>query len=132
MAVYPNATINEGSAGSFIATGAVALYDRLKFVAPASGDGKATVSVAGIAERGDCVAMCPGADGDLIQVRFLNAPGEQFGKATEVIAVGGDVYTAANGDYSTTAGGGALKVGKATSAGAAAEIFTWIPFIPAA
>lgn len=129
---YPNCTINEGGFGTFQATGAINIYDRCKFTTPADADGKAKISVAAIGERGDVIAMQPIADGAFGTVRFLNAQGEQFGNATEAIAVGGDVYTAANGDFSTTSGGGALLVGRATSAAAALGPFTWIPKIPAA
>jgi hypothetical protein len=131
---YVNATINEGGFGSFIATEAITLYQRVKFVttALAAGDGKVGLAVAGIAERGDAIAMQPIASGDFGTVRFLNAQGEQFGQATEAIALGGAVYTDALGNFSTTAGGGALLVGVATSAGYALGPFTWIPKIPAA
>lgn len=129
---YPNVTINEGGFGSFQASEAISIYQRCKFVAPASGDGKPQLAVAAIGERGDCIAMQPIASGAVGTVRFLNAQGEQFGLAVEAIAVGGDVYTAALGKYSTSSGGGALLVGRATCAAATGGAFSWIPKTPAA
>jgi hypothetical protein len=95
---YVNATINEGGFGSFIATEAITLYQRVKFVttALAAGDGKVGLAVAGATERGDAIAMQPIDSGAFGTVRFLNAQGEQFGQATEAIALGGAVYTDAS------------------------------------
>lgn len=131
---YVNATINEGGFGSFIATEAITLYQRVKFVttALAAGDGKVGLAVCGATEVGDAIAMQPIDSGAYGTVRFLNAQGEQFGNATEAIALGGAVYTEASGAFSTTSAGGNKLVGVATSAGYASGPFTWIPKVPAA
>lgn len=60
-------------------------------------------------------------------VRLLNAPGTQIGTASEAIAVGDPVYSAAAGKISKTAGGGALLLGVATSAASGdGGLFTFI------
>ncbi len=129
---YPNCTINDGGYGTFLATETINLYDRVKFVAPASPDGKPSISIAGITERGDAIAMQPIASGEYGTVRFLNAQGEQFGNSVGTIAVGGSVYTEAAGDFGGTSHDSNLKVGVATSAGADGGPFSWIPLVPAA
>lgn len=129
---YVNATINEGSYGSFLANEAIALYQRLKFITGASADGKPSLAVCANTERGDCIAMQPIASGAYGTVRFLNAPGEQFGNSSGTIALGGDVYTDTLGAFSAVTSGGNLKVGRATTAGFDGGPFTWIPLIPAA
>lgn len=129
---YVNATINEGSYGSFLANEAITLYQRLKFVAGSSPDGKPSLAVCANTERGDCIAMQPIASGAYGTVRFLNAPGEQFGQSAGSIALGGSVYTDALGTFSATTSGGNLKVGVATTAGYDGGPFTWIPLVPAA
>lgn len=129
---YPNATINDGSYGTFLASGAINLYDRVKFVTGSSPDGKPSIAVAGITERGDAIAMQPIADGEYGTVKFLNSPGEQFGNSVGSIALGGVVYTEANGDFGGTSHDSNLAVGVCTSAGYDGGPFTWIPRIPAA
>lgn len=129
---YPNCTINEGGYGSFLASEDIDLYQRVKFVTGSSADGKPSLAVAAIGERGDAIAMQPIASGKQGTVRFLNAQGEQFGLASGTIALGATVYTAADGAFSAASGGGALAVGVATVAGADGGPFTWIPRIPAA
>lgn len=129
---YPNATINDGGYGTFLASGAINLYDRVKFVTGTSPDGKVSVAVAGITERGDAIAMQPIADGEYGVVRFLNSQGEQFGNCNGTIAQGGAVWTDALGHYKAATGSSAVLVGVATSAGADGGPFTWIPLIPAA
>lgn len=114
---YPNKTINELGFGSYQAAAAITIYQRVKFVTPASTDGKAKIDVAAIGDHADAVAMTAIASGDWGPVRFLNSPGEQFGICVGNIAVGGAVYTAATGYVSAVTGGGALLVGKATCAG---------------
>lgn len=134
---YPNATINEGGFGSFYnETGStIALYTRCKFVSGTSPDGKPSLAVCANSERGDVIAMADIPTATYGQVRFLNAQGEQFGivvAGAGGIALAGDVYTDANGQFSSNSGGGNLKVGKATIAGADTCPFTWIPLTPAA
>lgn len=60
-------------------------------------------------------------------VRLLNAPGTQIGVASEAIAIGDPVYSAAAGKISKTAGGGAVLMGVATSVASGDGIpFTFI------
>lgn len=131
---YVNCTINEGGFGSFLASEAISIYQRVKFVTGASADGKPSLAVAAITERGDAIAMQPIASGAYGTVRFLNAQGEQYGLcvAGQTIALGGDVYTAATGQYGSSSAGGALLVGRATSVAYSGGVFTWIPKVPAA
>lgn len=129
---YPNCTINEGGYGTFLASEAISLYQRVKFVTGSSVDGKPSLAVCAIGERGDAIAMQPIASAAYGTVRFLNAQGEQFGLASGTIALGATVYTAATGKFATASGGGALAVGVATTAGYDGGPFTWIPRIPAA
>ena len=129
---YVNATINEGGYGSFLASEAISIYQRVKFVTGSSPDGKPSLAVCAIGERGNAIAMQPISSGLNGTVRFLNAQGEQFGNASGTIALGATVYTAASGAYSSTSGGGALAVGVATTAGYDGGPFTWIPNVPAA
>ncbi len=129
---YPNCTINQGGEGTFLASAAITLYQRCKFVTGSSADGKPSLAVAGVTERGDCIAMQPIASGEFGTVRFLNAQGEQFGNSNGSIALGGDVYTDALGAFKGAAGSSAVIVGTATSAGYDGGPFTWIPKIPAA
>lgn len=129
---YPNLTINEGSFGTFLASADIALYQRLKFVTGASADGKPSLAVASHTERGDAVAMQPIASGAYGTVRFLNAPGEQFGNSNGTIALGGDVFTDDLGAYAGVQPSGGLLVGRCTSAGFDGGAFTFIPKIPAA
>lgn len=129
---YPNATINDGGYGTFLASEAITLYQRLKFVTGSSADGKPSLAVAGITDRGDAIAMQPIASGEYGTVRFLNAQGEQFGNANGTIALGGDVWTDALGAFKAATGSSAVLVGRATTAGYDGGPFTWIPLVPAA
>lgn len=129
---YPNCTLNEGGYGTFLASEAITLYQRVKFVTGSSGDGKPSLAVAGVTERGDAIAMQPIASGAYGTVRFLNAQGEQFGIASGTIALGGTVRTAAAGAFRTDSASSNVVVGVATSAGYDGGPFTWIPLIPAA
>lgn len=129
---YPNATINDGSYGTFLASEAVTLYQRLKFVTGSSPDGKPSLAVCGVTERGDCIAMQPIASGEYGTVKFLNSPGEQFGQAIGTIALGGAVYSDVTGFFSGASHDSNVIVGVCTSAGYDGGPFTWIPRIPAA
>lgn len=129
---YPNCTINDGSYGTFLAANAISLYQRCKFVTPASGDGKPSIDVCGVTERGNVIAMQPIAQGEYGTVRFLNAPGEQFGLAIGTIAVADAVYTDVTGKFSNASHDSNVIVGKCTSAGYDGGPFTWTPQISAA
>jgi hypothetical protein len=123
---YPNCTINDASYGTFLANEAITLYQRLKFITGSSGDGKPSLAVCGVTEKGDCIAMQPIASGDYGTVRFLNAPGEQFGQSIGTIALGGDVYTDVTGFFSGASHDSNVLIGRCTSAGADGGPFTWI------
>lgn len=136
---YPNTTINEGGFGSFqsdtAANVTIGIYIRVKFSTnknTLSADGKPTLLVAAIGDRGVAVAMQPIAAALTGTVRFLNAEGEQKGIASGSIPVGSAVYTAAAGKFSVVTTGGALFVGYATTDGFDGGPFTWMPAIPAA
>ncbi len=129
---YPNATINDGSYGTFLAAAAITLYQRVKFVAPASPDGKPSIDVCGVTERGDGIAMQPIASGEYGVIKFLVSPGEQFGQAIGTIAVGGAVYSDVTGFFSGASHDSNVLIGVATSAGADGGPFTWIPRVAAA
>jgi hypothetical protein len=129
---YVNATINESGWGTFLASADITLYQRLKFVTGSSVDGKPSLAVAAHTERGDAIAMQPIASGNYGSVRFLNAPGEQFGNANGTIALGADVFTDDLGAFNAVQPSGGLLVGRATSAGFDGGPFTWVTKIPAA
>lgn len=132
---YPNHTINEGGSnfGSYQATAAdIAIYLRVKFVTPASVDGKAKISVCDIGDHADGVTMVPVTSGLWGSIKFLNGGGEQYGVCVGTIAVGGAVYSAAAGKVSAVTGGGALLVGKATCAGYDGGVITYAVNTPIA
>lgn len=124
---YTNKTINEGAGnfGSYQAAAAFAIYLRGKFVTPASADGKAKIDLAGVTETTDVVAMTPIASGAWGTVRFANSGGEQFGVCSGTIAIGALVYAAASGKVSADSSGGALLLGRATSAGFDGGVITY-------
>lgn len=129
---YVNATINEGSRGSFQVdvTGALSLYQRVKFstvASPGDNSGKPTLIASGATDRAIAVVMQPGAVGAFINVRFLNAEGEQVGIASGGITLGALVYQGAAGVLTATAGGGALVAGVATTPGFDGGAFTYMP-----
>jgi hypothetical protein len=124
---YPNKSINEGGFGSYLAAAALAIYLRVKFVAPAGADGKASLDVAAIGDTADAVTLAPIASGAYGPVKFLNAPGETYGVCVGTIAVGGAVYSAAAGKVSAVSTGGAILIGKATCAGYDGGVITYAP-----
>lgn len=128
---YVNTSINQGGEGTFLASTAISLYQRLTFVTGTSGDGKPSLAVATNLDRAVAVAMQPIASGAYGTVRFLNAPGEQFGLASGTIALGATVYAAAAGKLSTVATSSNI-VGIATSAGFDGGPFTYIQHVAAA
>lgn len=120
-----NKTINQGGEGTYLASAAISLYQRVKFVTGSSPDGKPSLAVAGNLDRAVGVAMQPIASGAYGQIRFLNAPGEQFGIASGAIALGATIYAAASGAVSTTSTSSNL-VGIATSVGTDTNVVTYI------
>lgn len=125
---YPNCTINEGTNGSFLASEAIGLYDRVKFVTGSSPDGKPSLALAGATDRAIGVAMQPIASGAYGTIRFLNAPGEQFGNCVGTVALAALIYAAASGDVSGSSAGGALLIGQATTAGYDGGPITYMQF----
>jgi hypothetical protein len=85
-------------------------------------------AIAGIAVLGVGTAINGAALGANCPVALFNNGQTHIGQATEAIAVGDTVYTAAAGQYSKTAGGGAIVAGIArTAAGAANDQFEFVP-----
>lgn len=85
-------------------------------------------AISGISVRGLGHAAEGIASGARGPVRLINCGGELTGIASEAIAVGDTVYSAASGKMSKTSGGGAVAMGTASSAaGADGDQFTYIP-----
>jgi hypothetical protein len=85
--------------------------------------GKATI--AGITVTGIGITTDGAAADGYVGVRLWSAP-THVGQCSEAIAVGDTVYTAANGRFSKTSGGGALQMGIAlTATSNAGELFTF-------
>lgn len=126
---YVNATIDEGSNGTFqndtAAAVAIPLYSRVKFSSnkDTSRAAKPTIILATASDRGVGVAMQPIAVGSFGVIRFLNAPGEQYGVPTGTIAAGALVYTAAAGQIAPS---GTVVAGYATTDGFAGGPFTYM------
>ena len=86
-----------------------------------------TIAVAAIGVSGVGITKHAYAASGTGVVRLLNASGTQIGTASEAIAIGDPVYSAALGKISKTAGGGAVLLGVATSVAAAdGNLFTFI------
>ena len=134
---YVNKTINDGPYGSFMEDpngSAIGIYVRCKFAA-ASGatlDGKPILQVCSATERGDVVTMQPIAAGAYGTVKFMNAPGEQYGWMAGNVTEGSAIYAEASGKVGTATAGGALLIGVATSAGSDAGYCTYTPNAAAA
>lgn len=85
-------------------------------------------AITGIAARGLGHAAQGIDSGKLGPVRLISCGGELLAIASEAIAVGDAVYSAASGKMSKTSGGGAVLMGLATqAAGADGDQFTYIP-----
>ncbi len=70
--------------------------------------------------------MVPGAAGDYVTIRFLNAQGEQFGISSGSIGLGVTVYQGSAGKLTASSGGGALLAGVATTPGFDGGPFTYM------
>lgn len=130
MSSYYNKTIVDGPYGSFQADpdqADIALYARCKFVSNVSADGQAMLQVCAITEAADCVAMQPIVAGKWGTVKFFNAPGTQFGNATEAISAADVIYSAAAGAVSKSSGSGAVVQGKAVIASGANRVCVYAP-----
>lgn len=115
---------------SFI-VGATALNDKYLRVKLSSG----LLVVAGITDHDEVGILRLGnnAIGASAAVVTPSAPGTRSGIASEAIAVGDIIYTAAAGKLSATAGNGAIRRGIAlTAAGADGEVFEYQPEYPRA
>lgn len=129
---YSNKTIVMGSEGTYQAAEAIALYGRVKFNTSADSAGKPKLVYADAADVAIGVAMEPIADGAFGLIRFLNAPGEQFGLASGTIGLGVQLYGAADGKVTAASGGGALLVGISTTTGANGGTLTYMQRIAVA
>lgn len=90
-------------------------------------DAQGLISAAAIGVAGIGITKQAFAASGTGVVRLLNAPGTQIATASEAIAVGDLVYSAAAGQVSKTAAG-AVLLGTATSAASGAGVlFTFIP-----
>ncbi len=126
---YVNATIVQGGFGSFQASvdADITLYQRLCFNTTADTQGgKPCVKACGATDRAMGVAMQPFAIGIFGTVRLANAQGEQYGQASGSIGLGVAVYQAAAGKLTASSGGGALRVGVATTPGFDGGPFTYM------
>lgn len=102
-------------------TGATLFSVNLTAVAVARGvrltlDSSGTCAASAIGVRGDYVAATAGALSATIAAVPLQLGCIVPMLASELIAVGGVVYSAASGKVSTTSGGGAVLLGKANTA----------------
>ncbi len=79
-------------------------------------DSSGTCAASAIGVRGDYVAAGAGAASATIAAVPLQSSGIVPMLASELIALGGAVYSAASGKVSTTSGGGAVYLGKANTA----------------
>ena len=132
MATYSNKTINILDMGTFQAAEAIALYARVKFNTTPDSSGKPKLVYADAADVAIGVAMEPIADGAFGLIRFLNAPGEQYGLASGTIGLGVAIYGAADGKVSTATGGGAKLVGISTTPGANGGTLTYMQGVASA
>lgn len=79
--------------------------------------GQAAIAAIGVLGVG--ITQDYGTTSDRVAVRLFTASGTQIGTASEAIAVGDTIYTAANGKFSKTSGGGAIAAGIAKTAASA-------------
>lgn len=106
--------INEGP--NFTGLSGEALGQFLRVKRNASGD----LVLCGILDTGVGVTLKAVATATRVPCRYANAQGSQIGIASEAIAIGDIVYSAASGKVSKTSAG-AVKIGRATSAAALNE-----------
>ncbi|HRI52468.1 MAG TPA: DUF2190 family protein [Pseudomonadota bacterium] len=120
-----NLAHNPGPCISFVAAADTALGLRVTI----NSSGQA--AIAGIAARGIGHADSGIDSGVSGPIRLTNTGGELVGIASEAIAVGDTVLTAASGKCSKTTGGGALEIGICTfAAGTNGDQFKYIPCRP--
>lgn len=101
---------------TFIAGGAIGLYDRVKISAAK------TVAQAGLAERDIGVAYNEAfAAGELVRVKLASAPGTTKCRVSEALAVGAVLYTESTGEVQDTAQATAYMFGIALEAATAAD-----------
>lgn len=82
--------------------------------------------VAGIAAIGDVIVERDALANSVgVASRATNAPGTQFGIAVGAIAVGDELYAAANGAVSSTQATGAIVIGRAVSAAADTQVVNY-------
>lgn len=132
MATYSNKTINPGSDGTFEAAEAIPLYARVKFNTTADDSGKPGIILADGTEVAIGVAMEPIANAAYGLIRFLNAPGEQFGLASGTITLGATIYAATDGKVTASSAGSAKVVGIATTTGADGGTLTYVQAVATA
>jgi hypothetical protein len=135
MSTYYNRTTNDGVFGSFQADpdqADIPIYARCKFVSNVSSDGQAMLQVAGLTEAADVVAMQPIVAGKWGTVKFMNAPGTQFGNVTEAVSPGDTLYSAASGNLSKSSGSFAVIQGKVVVGAQASRVCVYAPIAGAA
>lgn len=79
-------------------------------------------AVSALAERGEFVSLREGAASEVIPGVASGTPAKVPAMASEAAAIGDLAYSAANGQFSKTAGGGALLMGKWTMAASGANV----------
>lgn len=105
---------NESGVKTYEADGAIGQYLRVKH------DGSGQVTLAGLTDTDIGAAERPSyAAGDNIPVRLRTAPGTCIMVASEAIAKGALLYSAASGKVSDQDGGSAVVIGHAESAATA-------------
>lgn len=104
----------ESACRHFTAGGAIGIFLRAKLTA-------GTLALAGIGDKEiGCMERPAFAAGDIVSVRLRTAQGTCKMVASKAIAIGADVFTAANGQVSDVQGTGAFYEGTSMEAAAAA------------
>lgn len=120
MANYNSLTRNEQGRATYpVATAAnFAIGTRVKL------NTNGALLACGVTEYGFAVIDTPPSSSvpPLVGVRYVNAPGDQFGVASAQINVGDLLYAAANGQVGVSNAANAVVVGRAKTAAAAANI----------
>src|SRR3954468_8886636 len=108
------AQFDDGNVGSFVASGALSPYLRVKGNA-------GQVTLAGIADRSEYGTTEGQAfnAGEPIPVRYRNAPGTRKITLATAVTIDAPLYTAANGKVSATAASTSYLWGHAMEAGGA-------------
>ena len=108
----PNFTAYNGSGAD------IAQYSRLK-ITGAETNGCPTVGLAGVGDVCIGIAQVPIANGGFGNARFENASGSQIYLASEAIAAGDKIYSAAAGKVKKTSAAGVVSLGAAWTSTAA-------------